>query len=91
MERTLCYNIIKETALANDFIVEGAESSFIINSDKVHTVSFKIVKKDVFYVYQWEYEIKKFSKISIYSLKDKTDVIKFCNILVNSYEIRARR
>ena len=92
MNTEFCYEIIENIASENEFILEGNENSFFLYQDREHTEAFSVKKKDNSYlVYQWEKESQKYSTHSIYALRNVSEIIKFCNIVIFSSDIRAGR
>ncbi|PHR58997.1 MAG: hypothetical protein COA44_02280 [Arcobacter sp.] len=82
--------IIKEVARENGFKITDGTSSFQIFKDRVHPESFKVQKKnDDLLIYQWEDE--DYGKNCIYSLRSLNDIVKFCNVLIASTDIRGGR
>ncbi|MGA2404393.1 MAG: hypothetical protein ABSG91_22270 [Syntrophobacteraceae bacterium] len=90
--------LIKEVARENEFeVVNEAGSTFEITKDYWHIVAFRIVYSSSGYleVSQWEQGDEENEEGSygraVYSLRRTTDVVHFCNVLVASALIRARR
>lgn len=88
--------IIKMVAEENKYSTSRGKKSFTIEIDKYHSVAFRIVEGAEGYlkVHQWEEsengESGKYGR-AIYSLRNISDVIKFCDILIKSPVIRAKR
>lgn len=90
MDMELGISMIKEVAIENDFKVTDGNSSFEIYKDRVHPESFRVQKKnDDLLIYQLENE--DFGKNCIYSLRSLNDIVKFCNVLISSTDIRGGR
>jgi hypothetical protein len=86
--------IIKEVAKENNFELSSGEKYFEVYKDKHHSVSFRISLNNANYlqVHQWEEdEGEGHYGRCIYSLRSLNDVIKFCNLLIISSDIRAAR
>ena len=84
--------IIKNVAQENEYQLTDGEFSFEIFKSTLRPKYLKIKKKDDdLLIYQWEDEKDDFSTNSVYSLRTLNDVIKFCNILSISTEIRSGR
>lgn len=84
--------IIKNVAMENEYHLTDGESSFEIFKSTLRPKYLKIKKKDNdLLIYQWEDEKEDYSTNSVYSLRSLNDVIKFCNILSISTEIRSGR
>lgn len=81
---------IKEVAKENHFKITEGVSSFEIKKNMVHPESFKVQKKnDDLLIYQFEHE--DYGKNCIYSLRTLSDIVKFCNLLIASTDIRGGR
>ena len=73
-------------------MTEGTRS-FEIFIDNYHAVAFKVVANATsgyIQVHQWEGANGEYGR-GVYSLRSYSDVVNFCNILVASANIRARR
>ncbi len=88
--------IIKMIAEDNGYNVSQGRKLFTVEMDKWHTVGFRIVETADGYiiVHQWEESDKegsgKYGR-AIYSLRDISDVVNFCDVLIKSPVIRAKR
>lgn len=87
--------IIKESAKENNYHIDGGETTFQIYKDQYHSVAFKIIENNAGYlqVHQWEEtddEDGDYGR-AIYSLRNLSDVVEFCNIMISSVKIMARR
>ncbi|MFZ2967559.1 MAG: hypothetical protein WA080_00725 [Sulfuricurvum sp.] len=92
MDIELGIQIIKNVAQENGYQLTSGESSFEIFKNTLRPKSLKIKKiNDDLLIYQWEDEKEDYSTNSVYSLRTLNDVIKFCNILSISTEIRSGR
>jgi hypothetical protein len=89
--------LIKDVAKENEFEIDEPTSTFEITRDNWHSVAFRVVQNASGYleVSQWEQGDEENEDGSygraLYSLRSATDVIRFCNVLVASSLIRARR
>ncbi|KUI97777.1 hypothetical protein [Vibrio sp. MEBiC08052] len=84
--------LVKTVAIEQGYEVEGSQ----IYLDKYNSVDFSLCENDSGYlqVHQWEYtndEGEGRYGRAVYSLRNITDVIQFCNILISSSNIRAKR
>ena len=89
-------NLIKVVAEENGFFIDGGEKQFSIDKNKWHSVAFLIKENSTGYiqVHQWESENETDGGIwgrAVYSLRCCTDVIQFCNIVVMSSGMKAKR
>jgi len=88
--------IIKLVSAENGFDTEGDGKSFIIDVDKYHSVAFQIRENSSGYlqVHQWEGENESENGEwgrAVYSIRNISDVIQFCSIILSSSKIYARR
>ncbi len=92
MNNEYLLNIIKGVAKEQDYLVEGDE----IYIDRYNSVAFSIHENDSEYiqVHQWEYTDDngggRYGR-AVYSLRNISDVIQFCSIMIASANIRAKR
>jgi hypothetical protein len=96
MELNEFMDIIKAVAKEQNFEIEGGEKQFSIEKGQWHSVAFLVKENSAGYlqVHQWESEKDNENGIwgrAVYSLRKIADVIQFCNILIMSSEIHARR
>lgn len=87
---------IREVAEEQGFSIDGGEKQFSIDKDQWHSVAFLVKENSAGYlqVHQWEGQNDTEDGLwgrAVYSLRSFTDVIQFCNIVVMSSEIHARR
>ena len=92
MTTDLLWKIIRGVADEQGYELEGSE----LYIDKYNAVAFAIYENDSGYlqVHQWEYvndEGKGRYGRAVYSLRDVSDVVQFCNVLISSSNIRAKR
>jgi len=84
--------IIKQLAVEQNYVVEGNE----IHLDKYNAVAYSIQINNAGYiqVHQWEYTDENGSGRygrAVYSIRSISDAIQFCNVLMASAALRARR
>lgn len=92
MDIELGTQIIQNVAQENGYQLTDGESSFEIFKSTLRPKYLKIKKKDDdLLIYQWEDDKDNYSTNSVYSLRTLNDVIKFCNILSITSEIRSGR
>jgi hypothetical protein len=90
-------DIIKKVALENKYIVGDGTKLFIVQyDDKWNAVDFRILENADGYLEVHQYEEKREEEPerygrAVYSLRTISDVILFCELLINSVTIRARR
>lgn len=88
--------IIKKVAEEQGYEVVGGDRKFQVYIDKYNAVAFElwVNSSDYIQVHQWEGgETENNGKYGrgVYSLRNYSDVIHFCSIMMSSAEIRARR
>lgn len=73
-------------------IEEHGESKLIVWLGKHHGVDFELSVNSSGYIQcnQWDEQEEDYGR-AIYSLRSQSDVIHFCNTLISSAEIRAKR
>ncbi|MDO8698012.1 MAG: hypothetical protein Q7J74_12965 [Pseudomonas sp.] len=89
-------DIIKAAAEEHEYEIVGSDKKFSIFIDRYNAVAFEIWDNTAGYiqVHQWEGGDDESSGQygrAVYSLRSVSDVVKFCNIMIASSEIRARR
>jgi hypothetical protein len=90
-------NIIQKTALENDYDIENPENKkFYIYIERWNAVAYQVwnnKSSGYIEVAQWEGSSEEESTYGrgVYSIRSYTDAIHFCNILISSSTIRARR
>lgn len=90
-------NLIKQVAEEQGYEIDGGEKRFFIYIDKWNSVAYKINENRAGYlqVHQWEEGTEKDENgvygRAVYSLRNVTDVVQFCNILLASSALRAKR
>ena len=96
MENAYLVTLIKRIAEEQGYNVEGSDKQFYVQIDRWNAVAYKIQKNRVGYlqVHQWEEDSEnengRYGR-AVYSLRNVTDVLQFCNILLESASIRAKR
>lgn len=89
-------DIIKAVAEEQEYEITGGDKKFRVFIDRYNAVSFELWDNSQGYiqVHQWEggedEESGKYGR-AVYSLRNVSDVVMFCNIMISSAEIRARR
>ena len=89
--------IIQKTAIENEYEVENPEhQKFYIYIERWNAVAYQIWNNRTsgyIEVAQWEGNSEEESTYGrgVYSIRNYTDVIHFCNVLISSAAIRARR
>jgi hypothetical protein len=84
--------VIQEVAMEHGYHLTDGEYSFEIFKSTLRPKYFKIKKKDEdLLVYQWEDTKNDYSTNALYTLRNMNDVIKYCNILNISNDIRSGR
>ena len=87
--------LIKSVAKEREYSVSGSDASFEVFIDRHNAVAFQIKENSSGYlqVHQWEGEASDSGKYGrcVYSLRDYSDTVHFCNIMMASATVRARR
>ena len=90
----LWLDFIQEVAEEKSMKVDRSETVLRVYDDTVHGAAFEIKKNRVGYlqVHAWE-KLKKKSGYgrAIYSIRSAGDVVSFCNVIVASNNLRAKR
>jgi hypothetical protein len=84
--------LIKWVASEQKFKIEAhSDTEFEIRKNRVNSVRFKVYKNtEYIQIHQWEDSGAKYGK-AVYSIREYSDAIQFCNILIASENLRARR
>ena len=89
--------IIKQVATEQGYEITEGYRKFEVYIDRYNAVAFEVwanTSSGYIQVHQWESSEKegagKYGR-GVYSLRDFSDVIHFCNIMISSAAIRARR
>ena len=90
--------LIKKVAEEQEYKVTGSDVKFQVFIDKYHAVAFQIwanSSSGYVQVHQWEEgadteDEGKYGR-GVYSLRSYSDTVQFCNIMISSAAIRARR
>lgn len=89
--------IIKEVANEQGYEMTSGERKFQVYIDKYNAVAFEVLANSssgYIQVHQWEAGdtegTGKYGR-GVYSLRNYSDVVHFCNIMMSSAAIRARR
>ena len=96
MKNEYLVTLIKKIAEEQGYDVEGSDKQFYVQIDRWNAVAYKIQENRVGYlqVHQWEEDSEDengYYGRAVYSLRNITDVVQFCNILLASASIRAKR
>ncbi len=89
--------IIQKVASEQDYEIENPENrKFYIHIDRWNAVAYQVwnnTSSSYIEVAQWEGNSEEDATYGrgVYSIRSYSDVIHFCNILISSAEIRARR
>ncbi|MDN7909916.1 hypothetical protein [Burkholderia cepacia] len=71
--------------------VNGSGSKFDVQINRHHGVAFRVSQAaDYIQVHQWEDNTHEYGR-AVYSIRNHSDAIQFCNILIASASIRAKR
>jgi len=92
--KKLCLEMIKQVATENGYDIVGGENHFEITMDRWHSVAFEIFTQQYIQVHQWEaIDDKGNGKYGrgVYSIRTIPNAVAFCQILIASESIRARR
>lgn len=93
MEFEPLLTLIKNVAAEQHYEVTNGQSKFQVYIDRINAVAFEIyANKSSGYieVSQWEAGISQYGR-GVYSLRNYSDVVNFCGIMMASASIRARR
>lgn len=84
--------LIKWVAVEQKFkIADESDAGFEIFKKQVNSVRFKVYKNtEYIQIHQWEDSGARYGK-AVYSIREYSDAIQFCNILIASEALRARR
>jgi hypothetical protein len=86
--------LIKEVAQEQGFAVSGGDSVYTIDVNRWHSVAYQMKVNNAGYIqaHQWEEGPNGESKYgrAVYSIRDYSGAVKFCQILINSAAIQAR-
>lgn len=96
MENVNLVTLIKKIAEEQGYEIEGSDKQFYISIEHWNAVAYKITENSVGYlqVHQWEEDSEDENGCygrAVYSLRTVTDVVQFCNVLLASASIRAKR
>ncbi len=89
--------IIKEVAREQGYEMTNGDRKFQVYIDKYHAVAFEVwanASSGYIQIHQWEGgETESAGNYGrgVYSLRSYSDVVQFCNIMMSSAAIRARR
>ncbi|OUM29927.1 hypothetical protein B8W72_17580 [Pseudomonas putida] len=86
-------NIIKNVANEQDYEVTDGNRKFEVFIDRHNAVAFEVfanTSSGYIQIHQWEESLNGYGR-GVYSLRNYTDVVHFCNIMTASANIRARR
>ncbi|WP_145255569.1 hypothetical protein [Pseudomonas sp. DE0157] len=86
-------NIIKNVASEQGYKITDGNKKFEVFIDNHNAVAFEILANSssgYIQVHQWEESLEGYGR-GVYSLRNYTDVVHFCNIMTASASIRARR
>lgn len=92
--KKLCISMIKQVAIESNYVVGDEELHFEITKDNWHSVAYMINTHQYIQVRQWEATDDEGNGEygrSVYSIRSIPDAVLFCQILVASEAIRARR
>jgi len=96
MDNSTLAVLIKEIGDEQGYEIDGTGNSFEIYLDKWNAVHFSISENTAGYLHvnQWEASPENedggFGR-AVYSLRSASDVVQFCNILISSAALRAKR
>lgn len=89
--------IIKQVAKEQGYEMTNGDRKFQVYIDRYNAVAFEVwanSSSGYIQVHQWEVgdteDTSKYGRC-VYSLRDYSDVVHFCNIMMSSAAIRARR
>lgn len=86
-------NIIKNVASEQGYEITDGNRKFQVFIDNHNAVAFEVLANSssgYIQVHQWEESLEGYGR-GVYSLRNYTDVVHFCNIMTASASIRARR
>ena len=87
--------IIIKVAKENDITIDDSGDTFIVHKNRYHAFDYKLVSQANGYtiVYSWEESEDEENPCgrAVYSLRSYSDVVKFCNLLMASSDIAAKR
>lgn len=88
--------LIKSVADEQEYRITGSDSCFQVYIDRYNAVAFEIRENNSGYlqVHQWEGGDTESSGRygrGVYSLRNYCDAVQFCNIMITSSAVRARR
>ncbi|MBU9312908.1 hypothetical protein [Burkholderia multivorans] len=87
-------DMIKYVAKEQGFKISdmnGSSSKFDLYINRHHGVAFRVSQpSDYIQVHQWEDNTSEYGR-AVYSIRSHSDAIQFCNILIASAGIRAKR
>lgn len=91
MSYQLWVQIIKEVADEQGFDVSSGDTVFTINIDKWHSVAYQMKVNSSGYIqaHQWE-DGDKWGR-AVYSIRDFSGAVSFCQILINSSLLKAKK
>jgi len=90
------FNFVREFAKENEFEVTKGRKQFEIWDDRFHAAAFKVKINNAGYieVHQWEGSPRsrraRWGR-AVYSTRSVSDVVNFCNIILASRSLRAKR
>lgn len=89
--------IIKEVATEQGYEISNGDRKFQVYIDKYNAVAFEVLANSssgYIQIHQWEggdtESTGKYGR-GVYSLRNYSDVVHFCSVMMSSSEIRARR
>lgn len=89
--------IIKEVATEQGYEITNGDRKFQVYIDKYNAVAFEVLANSssgYIQIHQWEggdtESTGKYGR-GVYSLRNYSDVVHFCSVMMSSSEIRARR
>ncbi len=89
-------SLIKEVAEEQNYTLTDGESKFQVYLDNYNAVAFEVWangSSGYVQVHQWEEEEGSRGRYGrgVYSIRSYSDAVQFCNILIASANLRARR
>ena len=96
MKNKSLIKLIKSVAEEQSYMVDDGDKKFSIDFDQWHSVAYEVSENSSGYIQanQWEYNYEADKWVlgrAVYSMRSPSDVIKFCSILINSRDIKAKR
>ena len=89
--------IIREVAIEQEYQMTDGDKKFQVYIDKYNAVAFEVwanSSSGYIQIHQWENDdtenTGKYGR-AIYSLRNYSDVVQFCGVMMSSAAIRARR